>query len=130
MSKEIIRYASIPGLPSAIGPYSTFVHYDNLIFISGQIGVSPTTSLLISDEVTDQTKQILTNISTILTHLKLAPSNVIKTTIFITQMSYFKDVNSLYAQFFEGCYPARSTVSISELPLSAKIEIELIVSAP
>jgi 2-iminobutanoate/2-iminopropanoate deaminase len=129
MSKEIIRHNSIPGLASAIGPYSTCVECNGLIFISGQIGVSPATSALISDNVGDQTKQILTNISTILSYLKLTPANTIKTTIFLKEMSYFKEVNSIYAEFFDGSFPARSTVTVSELPLGAKIEIELVISA-
>jgi 2-iminobutanoate/2-iminopropanoate deaminase len=128
MSKEIIRHNSIPGLANAIGPYSTCVECKGLIFISGQVGVSPATSSLISDNVGDQTKQILANISTILSYLKLSPANTIKTTIFLTEMSYFKEVNNLYAEFFEGCFPSRSTVTVSELPLGAKIEIELIIS--
>jgi len=129
MNNEIIRYNSIPGLASAIGPYSTCVEYNGLIFLSGQIGISPDTSALISENVADQTKQILTNISTILSYLKVPTANTIKTTIFLTEMSYFKEVNNLYGQFFEGCFPARSTVAVSELPLGAKIEIELVISA-
>jgi 2-iminobutanoate/2-iminopropanoate deaminase len=128
MSTEIIRHTSIPGLAKAIGPYSTCVEYDGLIFISGQLGVSPATSSLISENVADQTKQILANIATILSYLTLSPANTLKTTIFLTEMAYFKEVNDLYAKFFEGCFPARSTVTVSELPLGAKIEIELVIS--
>jgi 2-iminobutanoate/2-iminopropanoate deaminase len=129
MSNEIVRHNSIPGLSSAIGPYSTCVESNGLIFISGQIGISPATSSLISENVADQTRQILKNISTILSFLKVPARNTLKTTIFLTEMSYFKEVNELYAEFFEGCFPARSTVAVSELPLGAKIEIELVISA-
>jgi len=129
MSNEIVRHNSIPGLASAIGPYSTCVENNGLIFISGQIGISPATASLVSDNVGDQTIQILENISTIFSHLRVSALNTLKTTIFLTEMSYFKEVNTLYAEFFEGCFPARSTVAVSELPLGAKIEIEFVISA-
>jgi 2-iminobutanoate/2-iminopropanoate deaminase len=122
------RFSSFTGLPKAVGPYSIAVRYDNLIFISGQIGISPETSKLISNDTGEQTNQILRNISTIFSELRITPQNVIKTTIFLTTMEDFSLVNEIYGSFFSENFPARSTIAVNALPLGAKIEIELIAT--
>ncbi|WP_185866030.1 Rid family detoxifying hydrolase [Blattabacterium cuenoti] len=117
---------SIEKIPS-YGAYSTCVLVGNLLFVSGQIGVDPKTGKLISDSIEMETKKIMENLKIILSENGIGFQNVIKTSIFIRNMSHFSKINDVYSKFFhEGNYPARETIQVSGLPKNASIEISLI----
>ena len=111
--------------PAAVGPYSQAIETNNLIFFSGQIALT-TEGNMIEDNIEEQTDQVLKNINALLTSQNLKPKNVIKTTIFLTNVQDFQVVNEIYAKFFEDHKPARSTIEVSNLPMGAKVEIETI----
>ncbi len=110
--------------PKAIGPYSQAILSNNMLFISGQLGLNPTTMELASS-ILDQAFQSFTNIGEILKEAGLSYDDVVKTTIFITDISKFSEVNEIYATFFKN-NPARSCVEVSKLPKGALIECEAI----
>jgi 2-iminobutanoate/2-iminopropanoate deaminase len=111
--------------PAAVGPYSQAIQADNLIFASGQLGLNPDTGQL-RKGVEAQTRQILKNLASVLEAAGSSMDNVVKTTIFLTNMSDFATVNALYAEAFGSEPPARSTVQVAALPLGGLVEIELI----
>ncbi|MFC2155960.1 RidA family protein [Acidobacteriota bacterium] len=123
MAKEAIETTKAPG---AINPYSQGVKAGNFIFLSGQINLNPTAAKLVDGGVETQTKQIFKNIKAVLNEAGADLPNIVKATIFLKDMSDFKKVNEIYAQHFEKPYPARSAVTVKELPLSVDIEIEVI----
>ena len=110
--------------PKAIGPYSQAILSNNMLFISGQLGLNPNTMELASS-ILDQAFQSFTNIGEILKEAGLSYDDVVKTTIFITDISKFSEVNEIYATFFKN-NPARSCVEVSKLPKGALIECEAI----
>lgn len=112
--------------PSAIGPYSQAVRSGNILFCSGQLGIDPNSKTLVENNIEKQTLQIFSNIKAVLHAADLGFANVVKTTVFLSDMANFPIVNELYAQQFEGHKPARSTVQVARLPLDALIEIECI----
>lgn len=114
--------------PKAIGPYSTYRKAGDLVFISGQLPLDPNTMEIVSQEIKEQTKQSLKNIQAILKELGLESSHVLKTTIFLSDIADFAEVNEIYSQFFAPPYPARSAFAVQALPKGAKIEIEVIAS--
>ncbi|QIK16428.1 RidA family protein [Blattabacterium sp. DPU] len=118
---------SIYKIPS-YGPYSTCVFVGNLLFISGQIAVDQNREKLISDKnIEMETKQVMENIKIILSENGIGFQNVVKTSIFVTNMSYLSKVNNIYSKFFcKGNYPARETIQVSGLPKNANVEISLI----
>jgi 2-iminobutanoate/2-iminopropanoate deaminase len=116
------------GAPAAIGPYSHAVSANGLTFCSGQIPLNPATMKLIDGGVEAQTRQVLSNISTVLAELNSKPSDVVKTTIFLADMADFPKVNAIYGEFFSDHKPARSTVAVAGLPLGALVEMECIVA--
>ncbi|MCX6154685.1 MAG: RidA family protein [Candidatus Kapabacteria bacterium] len=112
--------------PQPIGPYSQAVRaVGNFVFISGQIPLDATGNLAGAD-LSSQTHQVLKNLGAILDKSGLSYSNVVKTTVFIKDMNDFPVINSIYAQYFEKVFPARSTVEISRLPKDVLVEIEAI----
>lgn len=111
--------------PSAIGPYSQAVRAGGFLFASGQIPIDSKTGE-ISQDIREQTKQVLKNIKAILTEAKLSVSDVIKTTVFLKNIENFSEINDIYASFFSEPYPARSCVEVSRLPKDVLIEIEFI----
>lgn len=115
--------------PTPVGPYSQAVRAGNGVFISGQIGVDPSTGRLISGDVKDQTRQALKNIEALLEAEGLSLANVVKVTIFLHDINEFSQVNEVYERFFSTTRPARSCVAVSALPLGAKVEIEAIAWA-
>lgn len=125
-SKDKRRVISVTGAPKAIGPYSQGIAVGDLIFFSGQIAIDPETAELVSGGVENETKQILKNIDALLKSEDLSPENVVKTTVFITDMADFSRVNAIYGEYFSFMPPARSCVEVSKLPLGAKVEIEII----
>jgi 2-iminobutanoate/2-iminopropanoate deaminase len=119
-------YSDIPNAPQAVGPYSPAVVTGNLVFLSGQIPIDARTGKLISNDIESQTHQVLRNIRTVLQFLGLHFRQVVKTTIFLTDLSHFQTVNKIYEESLEGAKPARSTIQVAALPLGALIEIETI----
>lgn len=112
--------------PEAVGPYSHGVKVGNLLYCSGQIPLDPTTKALVPGGIREQTNQVLANITQVLDSEELLLKHVIKTTIFMTDLSEFSVVNGIYAQAFGSHKPARSTVQVAALPLGSLIEIEVI----
>jgi len=112
--------------PQAIGPYSQAVRFDNLLFVSGQIPIEPKSGEIVKGNIKKQTKQILENLNSVLTAGGSSLNNVLRTTIFLTNLEDYAAVNETYAQFFEESQPARSTVQVSRLPMDAQIEIDAI----
>lgn len=123
MKKEII---STSDAPAAIGPYSQAVKIGDLIFVSGQIPIDPSTGELVAGGVQQQVKQILTNIAAILEAAGVSLSNVVKTTVYICNMDDFPVVNEAYQQFFMEDPPARACVEVSRLPKDVIVEIDAI----
>lgn len=121
--KQVI---STTNAPAAIGPYSQAVASNGLIFISGQLGIDPKTGNLAEGGVEAQAKQSMENIKAILTEAGVDFSNILKTTIFIADMADFAVVNAVYERYFNGTFPARSTIQVAALPKSGLVEIEVI----
>ena len=122
--KKII---STTNAPAAIGPYSQAIDCGNFLVTSGQIPFDPATGEFVLGGITEQTRQVLTNIKAILTEAGLTMDNVVKTTVFLQNMGDFAAMNAVYAEFFtEGQYPARSAVEVGALPKGALVEIETI----
>ena len=115
--------------PKAIGPYSQAIKAGNMIFCSGQIPIDPATGEFVEGGIKEQTRQALTNAQNILKEAGLSLANVVKTTVFLADMSYFADMNEVYAEFFSKPYPARSAVAVKTLPKNALVEVECIASA-
>ena len=124
MSKEII---STKNAPQAIGPYSQAVKTGNLIFISGQIPLNPETGDLVSGSIEDEANQVLNNIKSICDAAGYGFEDIVKITIFLTDLGNFTTVNEVMAKHFVEPYPARATVEVSGLPLGVNVEIEVIV---
>ncbi|MEE2809112.1 MAG: RidA family protein [Verrucomicrobiota bacterium] len=112
--------------PEAIGPYSHAIRTGNLLITSGQIPVDPSTGSLVADLIEDQTNQVIANLKVILENEGLSLMNVVKTTVFLKDMSEFAQFNSVYEKHFESHKPARSTVQVASLPLNCRVEIEAI----
>ena len=123
MQKEII---STKDAPQAIGPYSQAIRFGNLIFVSGQIPIKPETGKILKGNIKEQTRLILKNLSTILAAGGSSLDNVLRTTIFLTDLENYPVVNETYAQYFNDLPPARSTVQVAKLPMDAQIEIDAI----
>ncbi len=123
-NKTIINTHSAP---KAIGPYSQGVIYHDLIFTSGQIPISLKTNNLVSEKFDDQVYQVLENIKNLIESQDSSIHNIIKLTVYLTDLSFFDKLNKIFDEFFEGCeLPARSVVEVSKLPKDSKIEIEAI----
>ena len=125
MPKEII---STDDAPQAIGPYSQAVKTGNLIFISGQIPLDPKTGDIVDGSIEDQANQVLDNIKSICEAAGHGLEDIVKITIFLTDLGNFATVNEVMKNYFKEPYPARATVEISGLPLGVNVEIEAIVS--
>ena len=114
--------------PAAIGPYSQGVRVGNLFFFSGVIPLDPDTGALVGADAAEQTAQVLQNIRALLASQGLSPQNVVKTTVFLTDIAAFGAVNDVYATLFDAEPPARSCVEVSALPKGAKVEIDAIAA--
>jgi 2-iminobutanoate/2-iminopropanoate deaminase len=112
--------------PAAIGPYSQAIVCGDLVYTSGQIALDPASGELAGDDIEAQTHRVLQNLQAVLNSAGASLSSVIKTTVFLTNMSDFQAMNAVYAGYFEGQAPARSTVAVAELPRKARVEIECI----
>ncbi|MDE7411078.1 MAG: RidA family protein [Paramuribaculum sp.] len=118
---------STTNAPGAIGPYSQAISVGDFLFISGQIPVNPTDGT-IPEGIKAQTQQSISNIKAILAEAGLSIDNVIKTTVFLADMSLFGDMNEVYAENFTSPFPARSAVAVKELPKQVLVEIETIAA--
>ena len=114
--------------PAAIGPYSHGISVGDLFFTSGQIPLVPETGKLAGDTIEEQTEQVLKNLEVVLAANGMTFENVVKTTVFITDLADFATINSIYATRFPENPPARSCVQVAALPAGAKLEIELIAA--
>jgi 2-iminobutanoate/2-iminopropanoate deaminase len=112
--------------PAPIGPYSQAVQTGNMLFISGQIPIDPETNELISGSIKDEAEQVMQNLSALLLKAGFSFENVVKTTIFLSEMNHFGDVNQVYGSYFKSDYPARETVAVLGLPKNVNVEISLI----
>lgn len=111
--------------PGALGPYSQGILFQNLIFTSGQICLDPVNGNLKNEDIESEVKQIMANLKAILEKGGSSFKSVIKTTIYLSDMKYYSKVNKLYASYFDGKYPARTTVAVN-LPMDANVEIDMI----
>ena len=110
--------------PKALGPYSQAIKSGNMTFLSGQIPIDPETNEVVEGGITVQTKQVLENLSAVLKAAGLDMSHVVKTTVYLTDLATFTEMNETYATFFTEPYPARATVEVSKLPKDVSIEID------
>lgn len=124
--KHVIATAEAP---AAVGPYSQAVAVGSLLFCAGQIPLDPKTNELVSEDITEQTTQVCENISAVLSANAMTFTNVVKSTVFLTDLADFAAMNKVYAMFFAHPYPARSTIQVAALPRGARVEIEVIASA-
>jgi 2-iminobutanoate/2-iminopropanoate deaminase len=125
MTKEIV---SSDQAPRAIGPYSQAVKACKLVFLSGQIPLDPATGELVAGTIEDQTARVMENLKAVLAACRLSLADIVKTTIFLTDMADFAKVNAVYGRYFGQHPPARSTVQVVALPKGARVEIEAVAS--
>lgn len=123
MSKIIITTSNAP---APIGPYNQAILSGNMLFISGQVCIDPVTGDLKNRDIQEETHQVMHNLKAILQEAGMDFSNVVKTTIFITDMHQFGEVNQVYGKYFENDFPARETVQVSALPKFVNVEISMI----
>lgn len=123
MDKQIIKTTDAP---QPIGPYSQAIRCGNTLYISGQICLDPATGELRNSDIQQETHQVMHNLRAILTAAGMSFQNVVKTTIFITDMHRFSEINEVYGKYFEGQFPARETVQVSALPKFVNVEISMI----
>lgn len=114
--------------PKAVGPYSQAIVTESLVFLSGQIPLNPKTGVIESDDIKLQTKQVLDNIAAVLRAASLSFEDIVKTTVYLTDIADFSAVNEVYEKYFGIKPPARSAVAVAALPKGAKVEIEVIAS--
>jgi len=122
-AKKIIKPAnSAP----AVGPYNHAVRVGDFLFCAGQIPLDPATGNLVSGDIKTQTQRVLENVKAILDDQKLTFANVVKSTVFLTNLEDFAGMNEVYARYFTADFPARSTIQVAALPKGASVEIEVI----
>ena len=113
--------------PAPIGPYNQAIKIGNTLYISGQVAIDPSNNNLVESSIKDETHQVMKNLSAILREAKMDFTNIVKTTIFLSDMSYFNEVNSIYGSYLKGGEePARETVAVKTLPKEVNIEISMI----
>ena len=120
------RTISAEGAPAALGPYSHAVRSGDLVFLSGQTPLDPATGKLVEGGLESEVKQCMQNLEQVLTSIGLITRNVVKTTVFVTDLNDLKMINDIYAHHFKKDPPARSIVEVRQLPLKAKIMIDAI----
>ena len=117
---------SAPDAPSAIGPYSPAIRAGNLLFLSGQIPLEPSSGVVTGGDITSQTEQVMRNIAALLTAAGAGFQHVVRTTVFLADMNDFAVVNEVYGTYFSAPEPARATVQVSRLPRDVRVEIDVI----
>jgi 2-iminobutanoate/2-iminopropanoate deaminase len=123
---KLAFFSEILNAPKAIGPYSIACLDGQTLYCSGQIAIDPSTGKLVSDDFDLQLAQILRNLTAILENFKIGPEQIIKATVFLTDLSNFQKLNEAYSKWLGHAKPARSTVGVASLPAGAKVEIEII----
>lgn len=123
MEKKIINTKNAP---APIGPYNQAVIVDNTIYISGQVCIDPASGNLKNKDLQEETHQVMQNLKSILQEAGMGFDNVVKTTIFLTDMNRFSEVNEIYGKYFDGDFPARETVQVAALPKFVNVEISMI----
>lgn len=127
MDKTVI---STESAPAAIGPYSQAISTGGLVFCSGQVPFDPKTMELVSGSIADETKQCVRNLEAVLAEAGSGLEHIVRTTIYVTNMDDFAEVNDAYGSFFPNDPPARATVGVSALPKGARVEIDCIAAKP
>ena len=122
MSKEVII---TPAAPSPIGPYNQAIKANGFVFVSGQVAIIPATGEIVSSGIESETHQVMNNILAILQTAGIGFEHIVKTTIFLSDMSLFGQVNEVYGSYFTGNYPARETVAVKGLPKGVNVEISV-----
>ncbi|MGV3765361.1 MAG: RidA family protein [Chitinophagaceae bacterium] len=125
MQKQIIQTNNAP---APIGPYSQAVKAGNLLFVSGQVAFDPATGNLVMDTLQAEAHQVMKNLEAVLTEAGAGFANVVKTSIFLSDMGLFAEVNEVYGSYFTGEYPARETVAVKTLPRNVNVEISVIAA--
>jgi 2-iminobutanoate/2-iminopropanoate deaminase len=123
MTKQIINTSQAP---APIGPYNQAVQSGNTLFISGQVALKPGTSEMANADIIEETHQVMKNLKSILSEAEMDFENVVKTTIFLSDMELFGQVNEIYGKYFSSDFPARETVAVKGLPKNANVEISMI----
>jgi len=123
LSRYIVNSEKAPG---AIGPYSRAIKTDAMVFVSGQLGINPNSGVFIKEDIKKETQQALANLKEILLEAGSSLDNVVKTTLFITNMNDFPVINEIYGEFFQNNPPARACVEVARLPKDANFEIEAV----
>ena len=114
--------------PAPIGPYSQAISTGNSLFVSGQIALNPLTQNLDATNIADEAKQVMSNIKGILNEAGMDFNNIVKTTIYLSDMSLFAEVNEIYATYFTSTFPARETLAVKGLPKNVNVEISVIAA--
>jgi 2-iminobutanoate/2-iminopropanoate deaminase len=122
-TKTLVKPANSP---AAVGPYSHAVRVGDLLFCAGQIPIDPKDGSLVTGDIQAQTDRVLQNVKAILDDQKLTFANVVKSTVFLTDLASFAGMNEVYARYFTENFPARSTVQVAALPKGANVEIEVV----
>ncbi len=121
--KKVIKPAKSP---AAVGPYNHAIRTGELLFCAGQIPIEPATGNLVAGDIKVQTQRVLENVKAILDDQKLTFANVVKSTVFLTNLADFAGMNEVYAEYFTADFPARSTIQVAALPKGANVEIEVV----
>src|SRR3974390_759883 len=124
MAKKTVIKPAKP--PAAVGPYNHAVQVDDLLFCAGQIPIEPATGNLVAGDIKVQTQRVLENVKAILEDQQLTFENVVKSTVFLTNLADFAGMNEVYSKYFTSVFPARSTIQVAALPKGANVEIEVI----
>ena len=114
--------------PAPIGPYNQAVKVNNMLFVSGQIAINPADSSLNTSNIADETHQVMKNLEAILKEAGMGFENIVKTSIFLSDMNNFAKVNEVYGSYFTANFPARETVEVSRLPKDVNVEISVVAS--
>ncbi|ASZ10563.1 RidA family protein [Chitinophaga pendula] len=125
MEKQVINTTKAP---APIGPYNQAVKAGNMLFVSGQIALHPETNQLVTSDIIAETHQVMQNLKSILAEAGMDFSDILKSTIFITDMQTFSDINEVYGKYFSGYFPARETVQVAALPRGVNVEISVIAA--
>ena len=123
----MIEKISTPNAPAAIGPYSQAVKVNGILYTSGQIALDPTSGMLVGTNITEQTEQVMKNLSAVLTAAETSFDNIIKTTCFLNDIADFAEFNTVYGKYITSA-PARSCVAVKDLPKGALVEVEVVAT--
>ena len=122
MSKQVVKTVNAP---APIGPYNQAIKANGFVFLSGQVAFDPAAGALLQDNIAAETHQVIKNIEAVLKEAKLSFEHIVKTTIFLSDMALFAEVNEVYGTYFNGDYPARETVAVKGLPRGVNVEISM-----